>query len=95
MVRFRPDAERDVLEAATWYSGQRRGLGHEFLDALWSTVTAVAESPLAFPTVHRGTRRALMRRFPFGLYYRVEDSTIVVIAVMHASRDPHRWRSRA
>ena len=54
----------------------------------------VAERPLSYPLVHRNTRRALMTRFPFGIYFRVEQTQIVVVAVIHGSRHPHRWQSR-
>lgn len=52
------------------------------------------EEPEPYPLLYRNTRRALSRRFPFGVFYRVEES-IVVVAVMHASRDPQRWTQRA
>jgi len=39
-------------------------------------------------------RRTVVRQFPYGIYFRVHDRFVVVIAVMHARRDPRRWRSR-
>lgn len=54
----------------------------------------VAEKPLTYPVVHRNARRALMTRFPFGIYFRVEQSQIVVVAVIHGSRHPHHWQGR-
>jgi len=47
-----------------------------------------------YPVVHRDTRRALMRRFRFGIYFRVEQSRIMVVAVIHGSRQPYRWQGR-
>ena len=55
---------------------------------------AISERPALYPMVHRQTRRALMHRFPFGIYYRVETALLVVVAVMHGSRHPRRWQSR-
>ncbi len=94
-VRLRPEAEQDLADAATWYEEQLAGLGHQFLDRVLQTFSAISETPLMYPVVHRNTRRALIYRFPFGVYYRVEDTAIVVIAVMHGSRDPRRWKIRA
>ncbi len=94
MVRLREEAERDLGAAAAWYEQQRVGLGHDFLDEVLSTFELVAEQPLKYPVVHRDTRRALMARFPFGIYFRVEQSQIVVVAVIHGSRHPRRWQSR-
>lgn len=93
-VRLREEADRDLAAAASWYEQQRRGLGHEFLDEALTTFRAIAERPLIYPLVHRATRRALMQRFPFGVYFRVENSNVVVVAVMHGSRHPRRWHGR-
>lgn len=93
-VRLRPEAERDLSDAARWYEEQRPGLGHEFLDEVLEVFSTIVETPQMYPNVHRNTRRALIHRFPFGVYYRVEETTIVVIAILHGSRDPHRWKSR-
>ena len=93
-VRLRPEAEEDLAEEAVWYEEQLLGLGHQFLDEVLHAFSAIVESPLMYPIVHRNTRRALIHRFPFGIYYKIEDETIVVFAVMHGSRDPHRWKAR-
>jgi plasmid stabilization system protein ParE len=93
-VRLRPEAEDDLAEAAAWYEDQRQGLGQEFLDHVLSTVESIIERPKMYPTVHRNTRRALIHRFPFGIYYRIEKELIVVVGVMHGRRDPHVWKER-
>lgn len=93
-VRLRPEAEQDLADAATWYEEQHQGLGQEFLDEVLAMFSSVAETPLMYPNVHRNTRRAVIKRFPFSAYFRVEDATIVVVAIMHGSRDPRRWKSR-
>jgi plasmid stabilization system protein ParE len=93
-LRLRPEAELDLSDAALWYEEQRPGLGHQFLDEVLAIFSKLAETPLLYPIVHRNTRRALIHRFPFGVYYQVEDTAIVVVAVMHGSRHPRRWKSR-
>lgn len=92
---MRPEAEGDVEETAIWYEQQRTGLGHEFLDRVRDALNAIAERPRLYPVVHRNTRRAFARKFPFGVFYRIESDRIVIVAVMHGSRDPHRWQGRA
>ncbi len=94
-LRLRAEAELDLADAALWYEAQSPGLGHQFLDEVLATFSIIAETPLSYQVVHRNTRRALVHRFPFGIYYRVETSVIVVVAVMHGSRNPRRWKSRA
>jgi len=93
-VRLRPEAERDVSEAAAWYEGQREGLGDEFLDELLNTLTIIAQNPNLYPVIHRETHRALIHRFPFGVFYQVEGRQVAVLAVMHAKRHPRRWMGR-
>ena len=93
-VRLRDEADRDLSAAAAWYEQQREGLGHEFLDEALSTFQRIAEQPSSYPVVHRQTRRALMMRFPFGIYFRMEPAHIVVVAIVHGSRHPHRWQGR-
>ena len=93
-VLLRPEAEQDLSDAAGWYEKQRPGMGHEFLDEVLEIFSVIAEAPHMYQSVHRNTRRALIHRFPFGVYYRVEETTIVVVAILHGSRDPRRWKSR-
>ena len=91
-VRF--EAEQDLEAAAAWYAEQRLGLGQDFLDEILRSFQSIAEQPKRYPIVHRKTRRALVQRFPFGVFYRIEPDCIVVVAVMHGSRDPHHWKRR-
>ena len=90
---FRPAAAADVEEAYQWYELQRSGLGEEFLLAVGAIAEAILARPEQYPVIHRETRRALLRRFPYSVFYRTAQDRIVVIACFHASRDPRRWQS--
>ena len=93
-VYVRPEAEADIEEVAIWYERQRQGLGQEFLDEVLGLCEKLAENPAMYPVIHRHTRRALIRRFPFGVYFRIEDEQVIVVAVIHGSRHPRNWRQR-
>ena len=93
-VYLRKDAEQDIIHAAGWYEDQRPGLGGEFLDEALRTLTLIGENPTMFPDVHGGVRRALVGRFPFGIFYRVEKKIVVALSVMHGRRSLQRWRER-
>ena len=93
-IRVRARARRDLEEATQWYEAQGTGLGSDFLDEVERAFEKIAENPLAYPEVHRESRRALLQRFPFGVFYRVTKEAVTVIAVMHSSRDPRRWMTR-
>ena len=91
----RPAAAADIEDAYQWYESQRPGLGEDFLAALRLLRDRVLENPEAFPILHRDTHRALIpRRFPYGLFYRTYGDTVVIVACMHARRDPRRWQRR-
>jgi plasmid stabilization system protein ParE len=95
-VIVRPAAAADIDDAYRWYEARRPGLGEEFLVALNATRDHVIEQPEAYPVLHRATRRALLpRRFPYALFYRVYGDNIVIVACMHAKRDPRRWQRRS
>jgi plasmid stabilization system protein ParE len=91
---FRPQADQEVQAARQWYEEQRPGLGIQFANAIDEAVERIAANPLAFRAVHGETRRAIVRRFPYGIYFRVLTDEIVVTAVMHGRRHPRRWRTR-
>jgi len=91
---FRAEAEAELLDARAWYEGERIGLGAIFAAAVETTVALILENPLAYPRVKGDTRRALVRRFPYAVYFRPVGDEIVVLAVMHGRRLPRRWRSR-
>ena len=92
---IRPAAAADIEEAFLWYEAQRPGLGAEFREALRDTLNSIVANPNLYQVVHRNTRRAFLKRFPYGVYYREFAEAIVVVACMHGRRDPRRWSSRA
>ena len=95
-VIVRPAAAADIDDASQWYEAQRPGLGEEFLVAVNATRDCVVEHPEAYPVLQHATRRALIpKRVPYGLFYRVYGDTIVIVACMHAKRNPRRWQRRS
>jgi plasmid stabilization system protein ParE len=91
---FRPEAEAELLDARSWYEAERVGLGAVFAAAVETTIAEVLQNPLAYPRVRGDTRRALVGRFPYAVYFRPTADEIVVLAVIHGRRNPRRWRSR-
>lgn len=93
-ARFRPPAEDDVRDAYAWYREQGEGLAPEFRRALDACVAQIERNPLAYPKVYEELRRALLRRFPYGIFYPIEPTEVVVHGVFHGRRDPKAWQSR-
>ena len=94
-VFVRPAAEAEISEAFRWYEDKDEGLGSEFMRALDATLSAIQRAPAGYALIHRQVRRAMLRRFPYGVFYLYESEKIVVIAVFHASRGPKQWQDRA
>jgi toxin ParE1/3/4 len=93
-VVFRRQARREFDDAGDWYEKERTGLGLEFLDEIGRLLTRVAATPKQFPIIHRDVRKAVAKRFPYCLYFRVRDQRIVVLAVFHSARNPAVWQER-
>jgi plasmid stabilization system protein ParE len=93
-LTVRPEAELDTLEAASWYESERDGLGVEFLGELRATFARIEDGPQRFPLVFRDTRRAILHRFPFGVFFMMEEERAVVLAIMHLRRHPRAWQER-
>jgi plasmid stabilization system protein ParE len=91
-VVWLPEADADLKEARAWYDNVRSDLGERFAYAVEDTVETISEGPLQFPVVHRKLRRAGVRRFPYGIFFQVEESRVVVMACLHGRRDPQRWK---
>ena len=89
-----PQAELDVSDAAAWYEERRTGLGDEFLDELDSILRRVIKDPLQFPKIINQIRRALLRRFPYSVYFGLTRETVELIAILHQRRDPRTWEIR-
>jgi plasmid stabilization system protein ParE len=90
-IRFKPHASRDVERAFAWYEEQRSGLGGQFREELENTLARVAKNPQSNPVVRARTRRAVLHRFPYLVFYIAEPEEIVVLACLHASRNPDQW----
>jgi len=93
-VVWTPEANEDLLEARAWYDNIRPQLGERFASAVEATVQSVVQNPLQFPVVYQGRRRAGVRRFPYGIFFEVQERRIVVIACFHGRRNPRRWQLR-
>jgi toxin ParE1/3/4 len=93
-VRFHPEAEAEMNEAAAYYEGQQPQLGRRFLVCVQDAANRIRANPQLYPIVEGDVRRCLTRSFPFGVLFRIRPEEYVVIAVMHLHRDPAYWGER-
>src|SRR5438876_10446960 len=83
-----PEAEAEFLEAGRWYTERNPALASAFRVSVERTLEAVERSPEQFPIALRDIRKALVRRFPYVVYYVVLSAVLSVTTLSHTSRDP-------
>ena len=85
------DRAKDDLELAfTWYERQRRGLGFEFLDCVENAVKSILDNPEMYRIYYSIFRGCVVRRFPFSVYYTIENNEIIVHSVFDSRQDPEK-----
>lgn len=89
-----PQSDLDIQAAAVWYEDQQSRLGLRFLDELEVVFRRIVDNPRQFPCVDGNVHRALLRHFPYGVYFLAESEDINVLAVLHLHREPDMWKSR-
>ena len=94
-LSIRKEAEADIAEAYQYYENCREGLGTEFIACIDEAISRIQNNPKQFRTVLDAVRRALVRKFTYGVYYTISENNIIVLAVVHARRNPKHWRSRS
>ncbi len=90
----RPEAEADLAAAYGRYEEHQPGLGRTFLQVVEAVFARISRSPRQLPIVHQQVRRTLTKRFPFAVFYIIENQTAVVLAVLHQASNSERWKKR-
>lgn len=86
-LRFLPQTEDDIMDGYAWYEAKSRGLGEEFLRMFYASAGELSHNPLLYRKVYGEFRRCLLRRFPYAIYFRVENTQIIVFGLFHCARD--------
>jgi plasmid stabilization system protein ParE len=93
-VRLHPDAIADATAAYEWYAERNPSAANAFISELDNAISQIQTGPERCTMHLHGTRKFLLRRFPYGVVYRITKSAIQVIAVAHGRRRPGYWKSR-
>ncbi len=93
-LTIRKDAEEDINAAYLYYESKMEDLGEEFIQFVGDSLQKIEEFPMIHSKIRKNIRRALINKFPYGIYYIEKDESIVVFAVLHARKDPVNWKSR-
>jgi plasmid stabilization system protein ParE len=93
-VMIRRVAEIEILEAFVWYEEQLEDLGFEFLQTLDEAVLSLQYHPQSYQIVYKNIRRVLLRKFPYAVFYIVENDKIIVLACLHQKRHRDEWLNK-
>lgn len=95
-VRYLVAAQAELDEAFEWYEMQRPGLGHDFISETDATIRRICLNPEAYTGVDRDVRRALVKRFPYGVMFGYDQAAemVLIVAIGHLHRKPFYWSER-
>lgn len=91
---FHPEALAEYAEAVRYYAEQRAEVAQAFINAVEDTIYQIRESPTRWGVIDEDVRRCLTRKFPYGVLYTIEQDYLLILAIMHCSREPEYWKSR-
>ncbi len=93
-VILQPAAQDEYDEAYDWYDSRQPGLGDDFADQVQDVFNRISANPRIHAVVLKNVRKAVVRVFPYCIYYRELSDRVEVLSVFHTSRDPRVWQSR-
>jgi plasmid stabilization system protein ParE len=94
LVELTDPAAEDVIHASVTYELERPGLGFLFDEEVNAAIERIAQRPLQYPEISLAVRRALLRVFPYSVYFTIVDERVRVFAVLHQHRQPESWKGR-
>jgi plasmid stabilization system protein ParE len=93
-VRFHREARAELREARRWYAARSPIRARQFAEEVDRVISVIAEHPELPAPYLSGTRRMLLRRYPFAVIYRIVGRSVVIMAVAHGSRREGYWLDR-
>ena len=87
-------AEEEIAESALYYEGKVAGLGVDFTRAVFAAIDAIRANPTQYGFRATGSRRFLMKRFPYSIEYMDLPGKVLIIALAHHKQRPNYWVNR-
>ncbi len=91
---FHPEALQEYQQSTRYYAERDPALAHRFVECVEEAISRVLESPNRWRILEDDVRRCLTHVFPYGVLYTIEPDFILIVAVMHCSREPGYWKQR-
>ena len=94
-LSIRKEAEADIAEAFEYYESCRENLGTDFILCIEESITRIENNPRQYKIIHKTVHRALVRKFPYGIYYVLDNEKIIILGVLPARKNPKHWQTRS
>jgi len=91
---FHPEALEEYRQAALWYAGREPEIALRFIASVEDAINRVLDAPMRWRVIDEDVRRCLIRVFPYAVLYTIEADFLLIVAVMHCSREPNYWKLR-
>ena len=94
-LRIRIFAQKDADDIFEYYSNLNSSRALRFLDSLSSELEAITKNPESFQLKYKNTRVRYLKKFSFGIHYRVMDKEFIeILSIIHTNRNPEIWKRR-
>jgi toxin ParE1/3/4 len=93
-IKLHPHARAEIRDARNWYFERSPLSAIAFAQTVENAIFRIREAPNTFLLADHGTRKFVLQRFPFNIFYLIRETEIVIVAVAHQKRRPGYWSSR-
>ncbi len=85
---YHPLAAQEISDAAAFYESKAAGLGATFLEQIDAAAEMLSRDVHRWPLIEHDIRRIMLKRFPFGIYFRISDDAVRVLTLKHHRQHP-------
>jgi plasmid stabilization system protein ParE len=93
-IDYHKEAQKEFDEAYDHYEEQKEGLGEDFAKCVQDQIDYLKMNPKIHAKVYKEARRAVVKRFPYCIYYVIEKDRVIIASVFFTGQDPSKWQSR-
>jgi hypothetical protein len=93
-IVYRKEVKKEMKAAYKWYEKEKEGLGEEFAECVQEAFTYLEINPRIHSKVFKDVRKAVVRRFPFCVYYTIDGDRVYIVSIFDTRQDPAKWQSR-
>ncbi|MBA2762854.1 MAG: type II toxin-antitoxin system RelE/ParE family toxin [Segetibacter sp.] len=93
-IKIYREARSDIHQIIKWYDLQAEGLGDKFEAMLDNAINSIANNPTAFAYLFENVRRIRVKKFPYIIFYKIDQQNINIFGVIHTKRNPYLIKER-